>query len=443
MFTLVIAGRPNVGKSTLFNRLVGKQLAIVHDQPGVTRDWREAEADLWGYEFRVVDTAGLEEAFDDSIQGRMRAQTEMAMEMADAVLFMIDGRTGVTPADEHFAGWLRKQNKPILFVVNKCDTEVVAEQATADAWSLGLGTPIPMSSAHTHGFDLLFDQLKPHLQESDEDFDDDEEKALKLAIVGRPNVGKSTFMNALLQENRSMTGPEAGITRDAVSAEWFYKDQRFRLVDTAGMRKKAKVVEDVEGMSVGDSLRAIRLAHIVVLMIDATEPLKKQDLQIAAHVVEEGRGLVIAINKWDLAKEKKEILLDIEHGLEHSLSQIRGVPVVTLSALNGKNTEMVIDKALEVYDLWNRRVETHALNRWMAGMESHHPAPLVGGKSNRLKYMTQIKTRPPTFALWVARPKDLPDSYQRYLVNGIRDDFDMDGTPIRLVLKKSKNPYAE
>ncbi|MBI1300233.1 MAG: ribosome biogenesis GTPase Der [Alphaproteobacteria bacterium] len=469
MLKIAIVGRPNVGKSTLFNKLAGKQLAIVDDTPGVTRDWREAEGNLYGQSFGVIDTAGLEEAFDDSIQGRMRQQTEAALARADIILFVIDGREGVTPADEHFASFLRKQKKPTILVVNKCESLKATQSAIGEAYALGFGEPVPISAEHKSGFDDLFHALEPHFPEEEEitgddefesdnfdnldeiegleDFEfeqdeDDLEKPLKVAIVGRPNVGKSTLLNAIVQEQRVMTGPEAGITRDAIAVDWTYEGRAFKLVDTAGLRKKAKVVNAIEKMSAEDSLRAIRLAQIVVLVLDGTTALEKQDLQIAGHVIEEGRALVIAVNKWDLVKEKSEMLEEIKYKLETSLAQIKGIEFATISAINNKNIDKLFYKALKTYDIWNRRVSTGKLNRWLARMESQNPAPLVSGRHNRLKYIAQIKTRPPTFALWVSQPKELPAAYKRYIINGLRRDFDIDGVPIRILVRASKNPYA-
>lgn len=474
MFTLVIIGRPNVGKSTLFNRLAGKKLAIIDDTPGVTRDWREAEGQIGGQVIRLIDTAGLEEESDESIRGRMRQQTEAALKHADAVLFMIDGRSGVTPLDEHFAGWLRKQKIPVILGVNKCENERATQAALAEAYALGLGDPLQLSAAHGHGIADLHQALSPLMnqaqrneeeerEESDEIFlSDDEidalegsaqdflpqeeapdpEKPIKLAIVGRPNVGKSTLMNSLLGEQRVMTGPEAGITRDAIAADWAYKGRALRLVDTAGMRRKSKVQDAIEKMSVDDAMRAIRLAQVVVLVLDANAALEKQDLQIAAHIIEEGRALIIALNKWDTIKERKEMLDEIRHKLEHSLAQVRDIPFVAISALNGKNLDRLMDEVLNIYQVWNRRTSTGKLNRWLAAMESQHPAPLVQNNPNRLKYIAQIKVRPPTFALWVSRPKDLPDAYKRYLINGLREDFDIPGVPIRILVRSSKNPYT-
>ncbi len=469
MFTLAIVGRPNVGKSTLFNRLAQKKLAIVNDTPGVTRDWREADGYLFDREIRIIDTAGLEENFDNSIQGRMRRQTEHALEQADAVLFMVDGRAGITPLDEHFAQWLRKQNRPVVLGVNKCENQRVIDAAMAESYALGLGQPISISAEHNIGLDDLYNALTPFFPEEDEheeetlereadldldeiegleDFEfaqeeDEPEKPIKLAIVGRPNVGKSTFLNAIVKEQRVMTGPEAGITRDAIAVDWEFEDRKFKLVDTAGMRKTSKVTDQIERLSVEDALRAIRLAQVVVLMIDGNQILDKQDLQIAEHIINEGRALVIAINKWDTVKDKDEAHEIIEDKLANSLAQIKDVPVVTLSALHAKNVKGVLKAALKTHKVWNKRIKTAGLNRWLARMESQNPAPLVAGRTNRLKYITQIKTRPPTFALWVSQPEKLPPSYRRFIMNGLRRDYDIPGVPIRLLVRKSKNPFSK
>jgi len=471
MFTLAIVGRPNVGKSTLFNRLAGKQLALVDDTPGLTRDWREAEGWLYDRQIRILDTAGLEESFDDSIEGRMRKQTEAALKLADAVLFLIDGRAGVTPLDEHFATWLRKQNKPVILGVNKSENERAVQGGMGEAYGLGLGDPIALSAAHGVGIDELYHALTPFFPQDAEETADkkdkgeenidfsaldeiegredyefvdqelEEEKSLKLAIVGRPNVGKSTLLNALVEEERVMTGPEAGITRDAIAVDWTYKDHKIRLVDTAGLRRKAKVVGKIEKMAAGDTLRAIRLAQVVILVLDSNAILEKQDLQIADHVLEEGRALVIAVNKWDAVENKEEALEQLSYKLETSLAQVRNIPTVTISALRNKNTDKLMDEVLKIYEVWNRRASTGRMNRWLAAMESQNPAPLVSGRPNRLKYITQIKTRPPTFALWVSQPKELPGAYKRYIINGIREDFNLPGVAIRLLVRASKNPY--
>lgn len=469
-FTLALVGRPNVGKSTLFNRLAGKKLAIVNDTPGVTRDWREAEGFLYDRKFRIIDTAGLEEAFDESIQARMRQQTESAIKRADAILFIVDGRAGITPLDEHFAQWLRRQKKPVTLAVNKCENEKVIQNALAEAYGLGLGEPVAISAEHGLGMEDLYHIFAPHFPEESEieteesgdmeefeglddiegledyEFKEEEidpEKPLKIAIVGRPNVGKSTLLNSIVQEHRSMTGPEAGITRDAVTVDWEYNGHKFRLVDTAGMRRKSKVQDAIEKMSVEDSLRAIRLAQIVILVIDAGQPLEKQDIQIAEHIINEGRAMVVAVNKWDAVKDRAEILKELEYKFDTSLAQLKQIPFQTISAANGRNIDRLLDLALKTYECWNKRIKTAGLNRWLARVESQNPAPLVSGRRNRLKYITQIKTRPPTFAIWVAQPDRLPDSHKRYIINSLRRDYDIPGVPIRLLVRKSRNPYTE
>jgi len=477
MFSLALVGRPNVGKSTLFNRIAGKKLAIVDDTPGVTRDWRETEGWLFDQQLRIIDTAGLEENFDDSIEGRMRKQTEAALEQADAILFMVDGRAGITPLDEHFAAFLRKQNKPVILVVNKCENSRAADAGIAEAYGLGLGEPYAISSEHNIGMDEIYNALMPHIpkefrddydEDEDEDFIDEEtldelegniefeiteeviapEKPLKIAIVDRPNVGKSTLLNSVVDEARVMTGPEAGITRDAIAVDWEYDSKtygkrKFKLVDTAGMRRTSRVQDKIERMSVEDSMRAIRLAQVVIMVIDANNPLEKQDLQIAEHIIDEGRAIVIAVNKWDVIKDREDKLEDIKWLMENSLAQIKDLPYQTISAKNGKNINKLLDRALETYEYWNKRIPTAGLNKWLAMMESRNPAPLISGRSNRLKYITQIKTRPPTFALWTSRPEKLPDAYRRFIINGLRRDYKLPGVPIRLLVRKSKNPFMD
>ncbi len=461
-FKVAIIGRPNVGKSTLFNRLVGKRLALVDDQPGVTRDRREGTAKLYDLTFTVIDTAGLEEAFDDSLEARMRLQTEQAVEDADLAFLIVDSRAGVTPLDEHFAQWLRKSPTPVFVLANKCEGRQ-GDSGFMDAYRLGLGEPVPISAEHGLGmtdlYDFVDEQMKrqeeeraalegmPSEDEGDaQELSDEEElenRPLQLAIVGRPNVGKSTLINRLIGEDRLLTGPEAGITRDSISVEWTYKDRAIKLFDTAGIRKRARVQSKVEKLSVADSLRAVKFAQVVVLVLDAEAALEKQDLTIARLVEEEGRALVIAVNKWDACRNREEVIKDLRDRLERSLPQLTGVPVVTISALRGQNLNNMLDRVLDAYKVWNKRVSTSALNRWLEAVTSAHPPPAPGGRRIRLKYMTQAKTRPPTFAIFCTKADDLPLSYGRYLENTLRADFDLYGTPIRLNFKKGDNPYAK
>jgi GTPase len=457
-FTVAIVGRPNVGKSTLFNRLVGKKLALVDDQPGVTRDRRFGSGHLGDLDFAVVDTAGLEDVFDQSLEARMREQTEEAIRQADVALLLIDARAGVTPLDEHFARRLRKTKTPILLIANKCESRA-AEAGLSEAFRLGLGAPIPVSAEHGEGMGALYDALREAADRKEahvdpaidadgalEELPDDEApapKVLQLAIVGRPNVGKSTLVNALLGEERLLTGPEAGITRDAIAVDWDWKGTPIRLIDTAGLRRRARVVEKLERLSGADTDRAVRYAHVVVLVVDANDMLEKQDLTIARHVIEEGRALVIAANKWDAIEDKNEALKKLKERVEKSLPQVTGIPIVTLSARSGRNLDRLMQAVIGIYGEWNKRVPTAQLNRYLEAATVAHPPPLVRGRRIKLRYMTQIKTRPPTFTIFAAKADELPDAYARYVVNGIRERFDLNGTPIRLYLRQTDNPFAE
>ncbi|MBF0248324.1 MAG: ribosome biogenesis GTPase Der, partial [Alphaproteobacteria bacterium] len=446
-FTVAIIGRPNVGKSTLFNRLVGKRLAIVDDMPGVTRDRREGDARLSDLRFKVIDTAGLEDAHDDSLESRMRKQTEAAFHEADVGLMLIDARIGLTPLDEHFANWLRRQNTPVILVANKCEG--------AAGQPLGLGDPVPLPAEHGEGLVDLYEALRPYSDAARErqaweekqagqddatddvladDGNDEDDAAvlsrpLQMAIVGRPNVGKSTLVNKLLGEERLLTGPEAGITRDSITVPWTYQGREIHLVDTAGLRRRARVTEKVEALSGAETRRAINFAQVVVLVLDANDLMEKQDLTIARSVIDEGRALVIAVKKWDLVKGGKDALDKLHDRLETSLPQVRGVPIVTLSAKTGRNLNKLLDAVLDVFEVWNRRVPTAALNRWLEGILEHHQPPLVSGRHVKVRYITQPKTRPPTFALFVSHSQGLPESYVRYMANAIREDFNMWGVP--------------
>ena len=449
--TVAIVGRPNVGKSTLFNRLVGKRQALVHDEPGVTRDRREGDGQLFDLGFRVIDTAGFEDVRDDSLQARMRGQTERALDDADVALLLIDARAGVTPVDEIFAQVLRERGRPVVLVANKCEGRQ-SEAGLLEAYSLGLGEPVPLSAEHGLGLADLVEAVRPYLREreaGEEDMRGADEAArpagpLHMAIVGRPNVGKSTLVNRLIGEDRLLTGPEAGITRDAISVPWRYREREIRLVDTAGLRRRARITERLEKISTADSLRALQFAQVVVLMVEteAEAPLEKQDLTIARQIVDEGRALVIALNKWDVCEDRERVLRALRDRLKRSLPQTRGVPVVPVSALRGEGLDRLMKAVFAAYEVWNRRVPTATLNRWLAEVTAHHPPPASRGRRVRLKYITQARTRPPTFAVSCSKPEALPRSYLRYLENALREDFDLPGTPIRIHLKKTKSPYG-
>lgn len=445
---LAIVGRPNVGKSTLFNRLCGKKLAIVDDMPGVTRDRREAFGQLSDIPLMLMDTAGLESQDDSDLMAHMRVQAEGAVQDADVILLMIDARTGVIPQDETLAQWVRTMGKPSYVVANKCEGHAGSE-GILEAYSLGLGEPVSLSAEHGLGIEDLYRTLISHytgpLEEIEEEVDPDKpyEGPLQLAIVGRPNVGKSTLINKLIGKNRLLTGPEAGITRDAIAIDWEHGGHKVRLYDTAGMRRRARITHKVERLAAADSMNAIQFAQVVVLLIDATMPFEKQDLTIGSKVIEEGRCMVVGLNKWDLVENKQEYLKDLEHKLSNTLPQVKGIPCLPISAKDGKNLDKLMAAVFQMYERWNQRIPTAKLNDWMSYMISHHPPPLVSGRRIKIKYMTQIKTRPPTFVLFCSKSSELPEAYIRYLVNGMRDDFDLMGVPIRLVPKSGENPYAK
>ena len=453
---VIIIGRPNVGKSTLFNRLVGKKLALVDDQPGVTRDRRFGEAELLGLHFTVVDTAGWEDEDANTLPGRMRAQTEVSVKGADVALFVFDSRAGITPLDEEIARWLREQQLPVIVVGNKAEGKA-GDSGLMDAYALGLGDPVPFSAEHGQGLADLFEALLPHLDDkqpepeadADEGEDYNPKAILKLAIVGRPNAGKSTLINQFLKEDRLLTGPEAGITRDSIAVDWAWTDpasgeeRPVRLIDTAGMRKKARVVDKLEKLSVADARHAVDFAEVVVLLLDATKGLEHQDLKIASMVLEEGRALIIAINKWDVAEDASGLFNGIRAALDEGLAQVRGVPLIAVSARTGKGLDQLIAAAFDIRDAWSKRVPTAALNRWFDDALGANPPPAPGGKRIKLRYITQAKTRPPGFVLFGTRLDMLPESYRRYLVNGIRRELGFDAVPIRLTLRSPKNPFAK
>ena len=451
-FTVAIVGRPNVGKSTLFNRLVGKRLALVDDLPGVTRDRREGRARLGDLTFGVIDTAGLEQAAAESLTGRMQEQTEAAIAAADAVLFLIDARAGSTPADRAFANLVRKAGKPTIVVANKSEGRA-AEAGLLEAYELGLGEPVAISAEHGEGLADLYAALRAALPDAtapaadlparDGASDEAEQRPIRIAVVGRPNSGKSTLVNRLLGEERLLTGPEAGITRDAIAVDLTWQDRRFRVHDTAGLRRRARIEEKLEKLSVADALNAVRFAEVVVLLMDAERPFEEQDLRIADLVEREGRALVIGVNKWDLIERRPGAIKQLREDTDHWLPQVKGVPVVAVSGLTGEGVDRLMQAVVDVHGVWNRRVGTSALNRWLADVLESHPPPAVSGRRVRLDYITQPKSRPPSFVLFTSRADAVPDAYRRYLVNSLRETFDLPGTPIRLTLREKKNPYAK
>jgi len=474
---VAIIGRPNVGKSTLFNRLVGKKLALVDDTPGVTRDRREADAQLFDLHFIIIDTAGLEEADAESLAGRMRSQTEFGLRQADVALLMVDARAGVTPLDRHFASWARAQGTPVILIANKAESGS-AESGVMDSYGLGLGDPVALSAEHGEGLADLYQRLRVYVDEpvessgdgdaeagetdaaladgDDADADKTEADAeatlddspLKLAVVGRPNAGKSTLINRLIGEDRLVTGPEAGITRDAITIDWTWTDAQgrarpVRLIDTAGQRRRSKVVEKLERLSAADARRAVDFAEVVVLLLDSTLGLEAQDLRIADRVLAEGRALVVALGKWDLAADTSALFSGVRKALDEGLAQVKGVPLVSVSGVTGQGLDRLMQAAFTQRDLWSKRMSTARLNRWFEAVLERNPPPAPGGRRIKLRYITQKSARPPTFLVWGTRTDDLPDSYRRYLVNALRADLDIPGVPIRLQWRQSKNPYSE
>jgi GTP-binding protein len=467
-FVIAIVGRPNVGKSTLFNRLVGRKLALVDDTPGVTRDRRMHDARLFDLNFSVIDTAGLEEAGPGALEDRMRRQTEKAISDADLVLFMVDTKNGLTPSDNTFANLARRSGKPVVLVANKAEARG-AEAGLAEAWTLGLGEPVPISAEHGEGMpdlheaivaaigeDRAFEEEEPpalsdalligeDIENPDaEDFPAyDDTKPLRIAVVGRPNAGKSTLINTLVGEDRLLTGPEAGITRDSISVDWQWRGRTMKLFDTAGLRRKSRVQEKLEKLSVADALRAIRFAEVVIIVFDVTIPFEKQDLQIADLIVREGRAPVIAFNKWDLVDNPQETLVDLREKTMRLLPQVRDIRAVPVSAETGRGLDRLMESVVETHKVWNRRVSTGRLNRWLEGVVSRHPPPAVAGRRLKIKYITQAKTRPPGFVISCTRPEAMPQSYLRYLTNELRSAFQMPGVPIRIVMRAPDNPYAK
>jgi GTP-binding protein len=455
--TVAILGRPNVGKSTLFNRLAGKRLAIVDDTPGVTRDRRMSSGRIGDLDIEIIDTAGFEDAHDDSLEARMREQTDRAVEEADVALFLIDARAGITPLDNFFAQWIRTQNIPVILLANKCEGKV-AEPGLYESYGLGLGDPVPFSAEHGEGLADLYQAVLPYAEQeaavnanlpakyTSPDLASDNDEfvgTIQMAIVGRPNVGKSTLINKIIGEDRLLTGPEAGITRDSIAVKWEQSGRSIKLIDTAGLRRKSKIQDKVESLSATDSFRAIQYAQIVVLVLDGNLMLEKQDLTIARQVIEEGRVLMIAVNKWDAVKDRKQALQNLSDRLQTSLPQVRGIPIIVLSALTGKNTDKLIPAAFDIFEIWNKRVPTGKLNQWLMMMTERHPPPMSSGRRIRVRYMTQAKTRPPTFVVFSSKGTDLPEAYRRFLVNGIREDFDFPGVPIRILVRKGNNPYVD
>jgi GTPase len=450
-FTVAIIGRPNVGKSTLFNRLVGQKLALVDDEPGVTRDRREGEARLGDLQFTIIDTAGLDEGVRGSLTARMQEQTETAIELADALMFVVDARAGLTPTDRAFADFARRANKPVVLVANKSEGKH-GDAGALEAYALGLGDPVQISAEHGEGLSELYEALRALMPEDAEDDETQEEgeeteedvamRPIRVAIVGRPNAGKSTLINHLVGEERLLTSPEAGTTRDSIAVELTWKDRAFRVFDTAGLRRRSRIEEKLEKLSVADALRAVRFAEVVVLMMDAQNRFEEQDLRIADLVEREGRALVIAVNKWDLVDNKPGQVSALRADADHWLPQVAGVPIVAVSGLMGEGIDRLMQAVVDAYAIWNKRVSTSALNRWFEQAIAANPPPAVSGRRLKLNYITQTKARPPSFVLFCSRADAVPQAYLRYLTNSLREAFDLPGTPVRITLREKQNPFA-
>ena len=444
-FTVAILGRPNVGKSTLFNRLVGRKIALVDDQPGVTRDRREGLAQIGDLSFRVFDTAGLDDAKKETLEARMSAQAEMAVREADLVFFVIDARAGITPIDRRFAEKIRKFGKPVRVVANKAEARM-AEAGVLESYSLGFGEPLPVSAEHGEGMESLYDVIAPLVPETEtisaeETAEEELTRPLRLAIIGQPNAGKSTLVNTMLGEERMLTGPEAGITRDAISTDWSWGGREIKLWDTAGIRRKSRVTGKIEKLAVSDALRAIRFADCVVVLIDASMKIERQDLALSDLVATEGRSVVLALSKWDLVEDKQKVLAEVHSELEDVLPEIRGVPVVTISAKQERGVDKMMKAVFEAVDRWSARITTSQLNRWLEAAVSKNPPPAPSGRRIKIRYATQASSRPPTFAVFGNQMEKMPESYKRYLMNTLRKDFDLAGVPIRFSLRGGKNPF--
>jgi GTP-binding protein len=459
-YSVAIVGRPNVGKSTLFNRLVGRRLALVDDLPGVTRDRREGSARLGDLAFTAIDTAGLEETAPESLSRRMQAQTEAGIAAADAILFLIDARTGPLPIDQAFADLVRRSGKPVILVANKSEGRA-GRAGVGEAYGLGLGEPIPISAEHGEGLSDLYDALRAALptetehpaeprarRKKDDESDTDAEAepaapaSIRVAIIGRPNTGKSTLINRLLGEERLLTGPEAGITRDSIAVDVDWHGRTFKIHDTAGLRRPARIEAKLEKLSVADTLNAVRFAEVVIVLMDSQAPFEEQDLRIADLIEREGRAVVIGMNKWDLVEGPAGAMKKLREETDHWLPQLKGVPVIAVSGMTGAGLDRLMQAVVDAHEVWNRRASTSALNRWLEGVTSAHPPPAVSGRRIRLDYVTQAKSRPPTFVLFASRADKVPDQYKRYLVNSLRETFELPGTPVRLTLREKANPYA-